>query len=180
MKLLLLLTCLLSSNHLLACTAAEPESCVYEKHNIRFSYLERWHVAEESGWFTEPYVFLETEDSGLIMVILLPPDENKTLEVFAKEYSASANSQMIMGAFESKGFSSITAQSKHQGLAEQVTLTMFEQTVPMTRQYFAFYHDKKTAYIIIQLDDEELDDLAGLEQVLNSFEFVEKDVTKTP
>ncbi len=173
-KLSTLLFMLVISTNLQACESGDQAGCVYEKHNMRFSFTERWHIEEESGWFSEPYVFLETEDSGLIMVMLQPKEDDKTLSVFATEYSASANSQMIMGAFKSAGFTDITSKTKHKGLQELMTLDIFDEKLPMTRQYFEFHSAKKTAYIILQIDNEELDDIDGLEKVLATFEFIEK------
>ncbi len=174
MKTFLVLLLTLTSVVVSACEGIESNDCVYEKHNFRFSYDHNWHVEEESGWFSSPYVFLETEDSGLIMVLLVPKEHNKSLETFATEYSKTANSQILLGIFRSESFSEITSKNKLPGIEEKLNLNIFDEDVPMTRQYFSFSSDDKIAYIIIQLDDEELDNLADLDTVLSSFEFIAK------
>lgn len=171
MKFLLTLLLFLSSSVIFAC---QENVCLYEKHNIRFSYDDNWHVEEESGWFSSPYVFLETDDSGLIMVLLVPKESNKPLKEFATEYSKSASSQILLGAFKSISLNEISSINKHPGIEEKLNLNIFDEDVPMTRQYFSFSSEDKTAYIIIQLDDEELSDLSGIEKVLNTFEYIKK------
>jgi|GEM_PF-3904789 len=174
MKFLIILLFSQITTDLMACEDGTDSTCIYEKHDMRFSYYDRWHIEEESGWFTHPYVFLETDDSGIIMILILPKEEHKNLEEFATEYSKSANSQIIIGAFESIGFNEITAETKHIGFEEKLTLNIFDEEIPMTRQYFSFSTAQKTAYIILQIDDEEINDINGLEKVLNTFEFLLK------
>lgn len=176
MKIIISVFLSLMTNTLIACENHDITDCVYEKHDVRFFYGDQWHIEEESGWFSNPYVFLETEDSGLIMVLIMPNTGDKTLHQFATEYSKSANSQMIMGSFNSKGFTDITSKTDHNGIQEQLTLNVFDLETPMTRQYFSFNSVEKIVYIILQIDDEELDNITGLEKVLSTFEFMEKPI----
>lgn len=156
-----------------SCENRVEESCFYEKHSFRFTYPESWHIEEESGWFSYPYVFIENDDSGLIMVLVLPKKEFKTLTEFATDYSKTTNSQSFIGNFSQGVFTKISSKSGLSGIEEKTNITFMDETSEMIRRYFVLHTEKKSAFIILQTAaDERIDHIKNYEHVLASFTFL--------
>ena len=157
--------------------SATESACTYTDRGIQFSYPDNWEISDEgSGWLIGPsYVFVEHEESGIVILMIYSNSQAEPLQKFAKGYSQEARSGLMIGAFEEGVFSAHerkTGSDTHQGLQEKFDMLFMEERLPHTREYYAISSADKTIYVIMQVADEDMQEgHRGLNQILGSLGF---------
>ncbi|WP_395377423.1 hypothetical protein [Marinicella sp. W31] len=165
--------------------ACETESgaeqgCIYKDRGIQFSYPHNWSISDEgSGWLIGPsYVFVEHEESGIVILMIYSNTQAEPLDKFAQGYSNEARSGLLLGSFEEGVFSPQERQLEsqvHQGLKETFDMLFMEERLPHTREYYAISSSDKTIFVIMQVADEDMEEgHKGLNRILGSLRFQTK------
>ena len=179
MKTSLLMILLWMSSVLQACESAHAaDGCQYDGRGIQFTYPSDWKISDEGGWFGPSYVFVENEDSGIVMLLIFPADETKPLKKFAVEYSVEARGELLMGSFEEGVFSEsqrVAGETQHEGVKEEFDMLFMQERYPHTREYYVVESTEKSVYLIMQVMNDELKEgERGLDQILGSLKIKPK------
>jgi hypothetical protein len=167
-----------------ACSPTPATLIQYKKDGVIFAHFSDWKVtgdaiiADSNGARS---IDLEGPHDAIVMMILMPPSTEMTLDSYAADMGQQRAQTLSVGSFKAAKISAVTSSratsaliggAKHPGIQQTFTIDLLGQTVPHEATFFTVADEHARLFIITQVATEDARRVAqGFAATLASFTF---------